>query len=201
MGIASNHKKDLFWNYYLTLVKELAELSNYIEFDEANFETYSIELAKLLMAASSEVDVVLKQLCASLNNKKKHENINDYRKTIKASSFAKDFSNETVIIPLHGLTLNPWTNWNGKENPDWWKAYNNVKHERNNNFPKANLKNVLNAVSALFVCIVYLRAIERLPKHNGDISMALSWAWGNDLKPRERFLNLDRTAYPLVPNF
>jgi hypothetical protein len=201
MAITSNHKKDLFWNYYLTLIRELSTISDYIEFDEANFGTYSIELAKLLMAASSEVDVVLKQFCDSLNKKKKHKNIDDYRKTIKVSSFAKEFSDEVVLVPLHGLELHPWSNWNGVRNPDWWHAYNDVKHGRNDHFPEANLKNVLNAMGALFVCIVYLRGMERICRHSGDLSMAISWALGEDLKPKDRFLDLDRIRYPLVPNF
>ena len=196
MGIQHNKAKDLHWNYYLTLVKDLRTISDYVEFDQTNYDTYSVELSKLLMAASSEVDVVLKQLCNTLYKRKKHKNIEDYHKTI-TSYLAGDFANETVHIPLHGLVLNPWSNWNGTTNPLWWKAYNAVKHERNNHFAQATLKNVLNAMAALFVCIVYLRAIEKEEWANGDKETAVCKGWG-ELKPREHFLKLDRMPYPLI---
>jgi len=198
MGIHNNGKKDLLWNYYLTLSKELSDISNYIEFDKANYSTYSIELAKLLMSASSEVDVVMKQLCHSLNKKRKPKNINDYKTIIKADQIKTIFINEAVLIPRHGLELHPWSNWKGSSNPEWWTAYNNVKHERNNHFAKATLKNTINAMGALLICIVYLRATERMPQHNdGDYKEAIAWAWG-ELSPRDMFLQLDRVAYPLL---
>ena len=54
MGIQSG-RVFLHWNYYIALEQDLAKLSRYIEFAEGNFSTYSIELAHLLLAASSEV--------------------------------------------------------------------------------------------------------------------------------------------------
>lgn len=53
----------LHWNYFLAIEKDLENLSRYIEFDESNLKTYSIELTHILFSASSEVDVVMKQLC------------------------------------------------------------------------------------------------------------------------------------------
>lgn len=199
MGITTKKEKDLFWNYYLTLVKELETVSDFIEFDEANYQTYSVELAKILMAASSEVDVVMKQICNSLNKRKKHKNIDDYKKTIKANTIKDFFINEAVVLPRHGLELHPWDNWKGANNPDWWGAYNKIKHERNEHFSKATLKNTLNAMAALFVSIIYLRAIERMPLHNDDdYDSSVPAAWGA-LTPRERFLKLNRVAIPIIP--
>jgi hypothetical protein len=48
----------------------LENVSRYIEFIDANLDTYSIELAHLLLASSSECDVVFKELCALLSPKK-----------------------------------------------------------------------------------------------------------------------------------
>jgi len=59
----------LHWNYFLALESDLERVSRYIEFDKANFKTYSIELAHLLLAASSEVDVVAKTLCQRIDSK------------------------------------------------------------------------------------------------------------------------------------
>lgn len=69
----------LHWNYFLAIEKDLENLSRYIEFAEPNLNTYSIELTHILFSASSEVDVVMKQLCNLIDPGQKVENIDDYR--------------------------------------------------------------------------------------------------------------------------
>ena len=59
------------------------------------------------------------------------------------------------MLPKYGIELTPWKRWENQENPDWWKRYNNVKHERNANFKDANLENTLNAVAGLFCLVLY----------------------------------------------
>ena len=81
MGI-QEHGNFVHWNYYIALEQDLAKVSRFIEFSQENFDAYSIELAHLLIAASSEVDVVLKALCNLKNKSKNHKNINDYKETI-----------------------------------------------------------------------------------------------------------------------
>ena len=54
---------NLHWNYYLALDNDMARVSRFIEFNPANLQVFSLELAHLLFAASSEVDVVAKALC------------------------------------------------------------------------------------------------------------------------------------------
>lgn len=56
----------MHWNYYLALEHDMEVVSRYVEFCEPNFSVYSIELAHLLFAVASEVDVVAKLLCSEL---------------------------------------------------------------------------------------------------------------------------------------
>ena len=143
------------WNYFLALEKDLENLSRYIEFCQSNFDCYSLDMARILLASASEVDVVAKQLCRKLNPDSPADNIHQYRNEIKIEyPQILDFK---VNIPRYGLTLIPWLNWNQNEGvPIWWSAYNKVKHHRNIDFKKANLKNVLNTVAGLFVITLYL---------------------------------------------
>jgi hypothetical protein len=60
-----------------------------------------------------------------------------------------------VLIPKYGIELTPWAKWENQKNPDWWKKYNNVKHERNAHFQDANLKNNLDSVAGLFCLVLY----------------------------------------------
>jgi len=142
------------WNYFLALEKDLENLSRYIEFSQSNFECHSLEIARILLASASEVDVITKQLCKNLNPSSPAENIHQYRDEI-LTVYTKipDFK---VTIPRFGLDLTPWSNWKHPNGvPTWWTANNKVKHQRNTDFHKANLQNVLNSVSGLFVILLY----------------------------------------------
>jgi hypothetical protein len=141
------------WNYYLAIEKDLEHLSRYIEFAPANLGVYSIELVHILLSASSEVDVVMKQLCNLISPGMQHNTINDYRPTIQTK--VNSLISEPVNIDRFGLTFRPWENWIGEANPDWWRSYNKVKHERNSHFQEANLQNTVNAVGALLLTTIY----------------------------------------------
>jgi hypothetical protein len=81
----ASHDK-LHWNYFLALENDLETLSRYIEFDRANFGVFSIELAHLLFAAASEVDVLAKRTCELVNPAAPRSNIDNYRAVVLASN-------------------------------------------------------------------------------------------------------------------
>lgn len=142
-----------FWNYFLALEDDLAKLSRWIEFDKANASCYSLEIARLLMVAAQEVDVVAKELCSELAPKAKAGKIGAYKAVILKSF--PGLPKSKVEIPKHGLTLKPWSEWATGENPPlWWTANNKVKHERREHFHQATLKNTLNAVGGLFILLL-----------------------------------------------
>jgi len=147
------------WNYFYALDNDLEKVSRFIEFADANLETYSIELTHLLLSAASEVDVVLKQACVLLcqldGKKVKVENIEDYRNIIMESDIFKLICSEPVFIPRYGIHTHPFENWLSGRRMDWWKSYNNVKHERNVYYKEANLKNTINAIGALLLSLSY----------------------------------------------
>lgn len=157
------------WNYFLALESDLERVSRYIEFVKSNFKTYSIELAHLLLAASSEVDVVAKALCQAIDSKAKLENIDQYKKTIRKQ--LPELITEKVLVPRYGLTLQPWSLWKGEKNPGWWRSYNKVKHERSNHFDEANLKNVLNAMAKP----KFLETLAAAYTETGDYDSAIDW--------------------------
>jgi hypothetical protein len=39
----------------------------------------------------------------------------------------------------------------GEVNPNWWRSYNKVKHERDIYFDQANLENVIRSMGALLI--------------------------------------------------
>ncbi len=164
MAIPQTNKHFLHWNYFIALEQDLEKVSRYIEFTNDNYNTYSLELAHLLLAASSEIDVVLKALCNQIKPSKNHRKMEDYRKTIK--KILPDLGNEEVYIHRYGLTLNPLINLNNDKAPYWWDSYNNVKHRRDTNFNEANLEHTLNSIAALGLIVLYFYR-EEVAKEEG----------------------------------
>ncbi|MGD2117922.1 MAG: hypothetical protein PVG66_06170 [Chromatiales bacterium] len=158
MGIQHEKLNIPHWNYFLALEEDVIRLSRFVEFAKENFNTYSMELARILFAASSEVDVVSKLLCTQLDSNSKATNIRLYKEEL--TKHFPLFHEAQVSVPRFGLTLSPWSNWEKGESPSWWRAYNNVKHERNEYFPEANLKNTLNAVAGLLVLLIHFYKTE-----------------------------------------
>ncbi|MDT0617571.1 hypothetical protein RM531_03720 [Salinisphaera sp. P385] len=151
MGIRTG-KTPKHWNYFLSIEEDVASLSRWVEFHKDNFGCYSIQLARLLMVASAEADVVAKRLCADIDTDAKAKSINRYRDVVVTRY--DNFPSAEVEMPRYGLTFKPWVNWREENMPPlWWNANNKVKHHRNDSFDHARLEHALNAVAGLFMLL------------------------------------------------
>lgn len=165
------------WNYFLALEKDLENVSRYIEFCKDNLNTYSIELAHLLLSSASEIDTIAKCVCGILAPTTKAKNIDQYRKIISTAEENEKMhcaGPETVVpehlkerisalkvhLPRYNMALIPWKSWAEDKNPDWWHSYNNIKHERNNHFNEATLRNALHSVAGLLAINYYYCRLE-----------------------------------------
>ncbi|MBU2875938.1 hypothetical protein [Marinobacter salexigens] len=146
----------------MALEDSLTSLSRYVEFSYDNFNSYSIEMVRILLSAGSEVDVVLKDICKILEPSRKVKNISDYRDLISSKSLC--FDGRLVHIPRFGLDFEPWSDWSSKEPLFWWRSYNKVKHQRSSSYSEGNLKNVLYAMAALFSANVVLCKLNGISK-------------------------------------
>lgn len=144
----------IHWNYFLSIEEDLYKLNRYVDFSKSNDTTFSIEIARILMAASAEVDVVLKQLCLAIDSSSTANNINQYHDPV--TGFISNFKTFKVTVPSQGLELQPWSSWTNSTPPLWWTANNKVKHERHQHFDKASLKNCLNSVAGLYISVIHL---------------------------------------------
>lgn len=143
----------IHWNYFLALEQDLESLSRFVDF-AGNDTTYSLELARLLLGASAEVDVVLKQLCQTLDPGTDAASLSAYQPAVTASY--PDFRDFEVTVPRFGLSLHPWTDWEEAKAPVWWSDHNKVKHSRHEYFERATLKNALNAMAGLYISVLHL---------------------------------------------
>jgi hypothetical protein len=141
------------WQFFESVDDELHSLSRVIEFAPENYATFSVHLTRLYLSICSEVDVVAKLLCARIEPKQTPRSISDYRALVTARF--PNFSVLRIEMPSHALDFQPWLAWGSGTNPQWWKSYNDVKHERSKYFSDANLRNVLESAAGLLVFLVY----------------------------------------------
>ncbi|MFQ5805969.1 MAG: hypothetical protein ACE5I3_05920 [Phycisphaerae bacterium] len=142
-----------YWRFFLAIEADLIVLSRYVQIAMDNRSTYSIELARILLSACSEVDVISKLLCQQIDPEQRAGKITEYQRVI-LGRFPHLTSME-VLIPRHELALRPWKQWE-TASPPWWQNYQDVKHTRHEHFPKANLDNTLHAVAGLLCLELYL---------------------------------------------
>ena len=106
--------------------------------------------------------MVAKLLCKKVNPQSTADNIGVYRQEIM-TAFPQVAQFE-VEARRFELTMHPWEEWANGQSPFWWRAYTDVKHQRDTQFRQANLKNMLNAVAGLFVaCLFLYKELAELP--------------------------------------
>lgn len=140
-----------FVRAFLLIQEDLINIFNYIEPSDINSKTYSHKIHALLVRTCIEVEA---NFTAILKENKYSGNprdwtMNDYRK-IQQSHYLSDY--EVSLPTWKGSNIRvPFKQFVGKESLPWYKAYNNTKHDRHQNFEQANFENLINAVSGLAV--------------------------------------------------
>lgn len=150
-----------FWHYFLTLERDFAATAAFVEPHPSNYAAFSDRYAGLILLIGSEVDVVAKQLTKQINPEGRSKNIEDYRQEL--SKRYPKLHNLQVSVPRYGLQSQPWASWGGASPspPDWWKAYNGVKHDRIAHLRCASQKNALDGLCGLFLLNMYLNGNPR----------------------------------------
>lgn len=156
----------LTWKNYILIEKEFVKTLEYITLDEDNYNCFSAAFLKILLQIGSEVDINAKLLCKCYNSQTKAENINDYRCEIMKSESNFSDTKVNIIQYCDILPFKPWESWNSNINPDWWKSYNKIKHERigigeianekKDYYKFANLKMTLFALGGLYQLLIYI---------------------------------------------
>lgn len=152
MGIHYNKTK-VHWNYFLALEQDFQAISRFIEPCEKNENTFSIELSRIIMSSTQEVDVIIKSLCHLFESSSNPSKINQYFPIIQRH--IPQILEEQVYLPRFSMSSQPWIDWKENEAPLWWQANNKIKHQRNTEYHKATLKNAFNSLAALFLTTSY----------------------------------------------
>ncbi len=148
--------------YYDTLEADFVAATRYVELDERNLGTFSIEFVRLLVSICAEVEITSKLLCQHFEPEfksrffpplvKKLDELVPGLKTLKLKA-----------TPLKE-PLKPWDDISEADGrgsvPKWWTAYNKIKHSRHISYDYANLGNVVHSLAGLYCILMYLSYLE-----------------------------------------
>lgn len=165
-----------YWSYYIELENEFLNTIKYVELRKDNYHTYSIEYLKLFQAICSEIDIIGKYIACYCNPSFKVDSKTNIQKWgYEIQQVFADLQSRVVCLKGPRYELKPFNDWkyiiktsnknrkqiclaDGSKSLFWWKAYTSVKHGRAFcdesgalNYSKANLQNVIYALSALFL--------------------------------------------------
>ena len=160
--------KHFYYAYFLALKKYLVDSIQFSEiFHKNNYNCWSIAYAKMLLSTCVEIESTLKEISKRYDPDLSIKRVTIGRLRSNVIKHKPNFHATEVQIPRYGKTLKPWEKWSGnpEQNPEWWQAYNNIKHE---SFSGATQRNVVNSIAALFVNLIYLYADETHPHEEGS---------------------------------
>lgn len=153
---------------FMLIQKDLLTLFDYVEPSVNNLRTHSHRIAELLFRTCVEVEANFKAILSDNGySSTKETNMDDYKK-LEPSHRLSSF--EIKLPCWKGKTdcFKPFSSFNTNTSPNWYKAYNLVKHDRSKNFKDASFRYLVEAVCGLvallssqfhgedFSCIDYL---------------------------------------------
>lgn len=137
---------------------------------------FSIKYRSIILQACGEIEEISKKIYKHLEGNKKF-NIYEFIKHIY-DNYDDNLSSIKILLPLFNFHVYPWKGTffvNSKtgadenfEEPNFWKAYNEIKHE--GKIESATLKIAIDALAALFSLLL----IRYSKKHNKNFSQEIS---------------------------
>lgn len=134
------------------LLGRLTDISRSVQMDDRNAKTFGDEFRNLLILCCTEFEAISKSILRAHNSPS--NNIVDFFKLEKPCRLSEY---EISLRRFPGLSiLSPFGVWGqqaGYERLDWYKAYNDTKHDRISNITEANLINCVSALSGVIAIL------------------------------------------------
>jgi len=146
------------WNKYVALEKEVEEVIKYIPLSDDHFKVWSMKIGDLLIVLGSDIDSFLK-LAIKDEELDGVENINTIRDKYSPTilDYKETFAKYYEIFPKYIFVrptekrIQPFNDWSLKKEPSWWRAIQQIKHNRYENKEMAELGCLINGLAGLFL--------------------------------------------------
>ncbi len=178
-----NFENGGYWDYYKDLERQFVSFLSFVPYIDKNENVCSFRLANLIFAIGAHIDSAFKEIIryptlaskyAELNKmiaegKPRRPCITDYivlnddYDLSKKALFFKRLPEREELSPFKEYGKNASDE---VTTPQWWKVYNNLKHNFSDNFEHATLKNARDALAGAFLLnVVHKPAVKRLLKY------------------------------------
>lgn len=145
----------------LSVESMLHEAIRFVPYCEEHKQVWSPHFAQIILEAASQVDSIWKSTTKiDYPTAAKKVDIEFY-----LAKFGSLVARQRVVffagvMPCTIWPFECWVNPKPKASkvsnaPNWWQAYNDIKHDRFANQDKATLEHAVNAIAALFLSILY----------------------------------------------
>jgi len=187
------------WNYYELLERDLQACFRFVEPVECHHEVYSIEFARIILAAATEIENAFRGFAHTISYTPEPSSIGAYAACV-TSRFPR-FADMQILMRKYSIVLTPWEGFTVSTPPDWWTyGYNKIKHDRLQ-FPGApTLIRAINAVAALQVLLLHYYRVKypggllafdpvtllMIPLERNDPLQGVDSMWGWTLPDEER---------------
>jgi len=149
----------LAWEAYVSIEEDFRKFIYYVPLEGEHFGVWSLYLGDLMLRVGSIVDSFFRNALYSpimdsaddikkIRAKGDKINISDCR-TIFEPFY--QLSSESVHVLRTKGNIRPFSEFASGKSPNWWGAYNNIKHNRFLNKKEATLGATLTALAGLFL--------------------------------------------------
>ena len=143
------------WRYFLLLESEFEIALRYVEPDEANADTFSLEFAQQLLAICAQFETVAKLLCARRVPGSNSDGIENTRRIL--IEWRPGLVGWGARFYPRNERIAPFIDWRQGQAPSWWRAYNRIKHSPTDHVRLATLDSVTKALVAVgLLTVAYL---------------------------------------------
>ena len=158
---------NLYWPIYKNIENEFLSIARTIHIDDKQLHVYSSKIGELLLRTVVEIESLSKKLFFENGGEKSadYEQLMFDKDCLRYLDYKWTLNKKKVIVSSHILYLEENTNrilrpfkkaTSGRLNSDpWFSAFQSIKHDRVNNLEKSNIKNLIRALSGLFLLNVY----------------------------------------------
>lgn len=145
------------WNDYMMHERHFADLCDYVALQEQNLKTCSDEIISQLLLICTSFEASMK---AMYTFSPRHPDVNDYLDALHADSL---FDDKVEIRLLEGKldsAIKPFEGACRDNSPVWWKAHNDLKHNRTEYYAEGTFGHLLDALAALYyVNMIHVKKI------------------------------------------
>ena len=176
-----SNKSNMYWAVYKNLEKEVLDLSYYVLFSDKHISksehhcqlnTYSFRTADLLVKCVIEIESISKELYEQQGGNMNPQNEDCSKRDLYFDTDCLALLNQKWVLDKkviivsatnfyfeqdENIFLTPLLKADERDKCDWKKAYQAVKHNRVKDLDRANIKNLIRAMAALFILNIYYK--------------------------------------------